>query len=199
MRSLNEWIASQFANPRGIGGRIVSSIMNRQNSEMYVATERELRPQSQDVVLDIGCGNGTMLEMISQSCDCKLIGTDISQDALNDARHRLSDKPVELLQCPVDDIPLDDSSIDKALTINTMYFWDDLAGGLGEIKRVLKPGGSFVATHYTRQSLDTCSHTQYGYKKRSEDEVVTTAQMLGFKAELHPIMNERAYCLLCIN
>lgn len=199
MRLLNEWIASQFANPRGIGGRIVSSIMNRQNSEMYVATERELRPQAQDVVLDIGCGNGTMLEMISQSCDCKLIGTDISQDALNDARHRLSDKPVELLQCPVDDIPLNDSSIDKALTINTMYFWADLAGGLGEIKRVLKPGGSFVATHYTRQSLDTYSHTQYGYKKRSEDEVVTTAQMLGFKAELHPIMNERAYCLLCIN
>lgn len=198
MHSLNEWIASQFANPRGLSGRIVTSIMNRQNAEMYVATERELRPQAHDVILDIGCGNGTMLEMISRSCDCKLIGTDISQDALHDAGHRLSYKPVELLQCPVDDLPLNDSSIDKALTINTMYFWDDLEHGLNEIKRVLKPGGLFVATHYTSKSLETYSHTQYGYKKRSEDEVVATAQMLGFEVSLHPFMNERVYRLLCI-
>lgn len=197
MRSLNEWISSQFANPRGIGGRLVTSIMNRQNAEMYVSTERELLPQDQDIILDIGCGNGTMLEMISRLCDCKLIGTDISEDAIKDARHRLSGKPVQLIRCPVDDIPLDDSSIDKVLTINTMYFWDDLERGLSEIKRVLKPGGSFVATHYTRQSLDAYSHTHYGYKKRSEEEVVVVARAIGFEAKFHPIMNERAYCLIC--
>lgn len=37
--SINEYIAKQFANPRGIGGRIVMAVMNRQNAQMYEETE----------------------------------------------------------------------------------------------------------------------------------------------------------------
>ena len=61
--SINEYIAKQFANPRGIGGRIVMAVMNRQNAQMYEETERLLRPRNDDIILDIGCGNGIMLEL----------------------------------------------------------------------------------------------------------------------------------------
>lgn len=195
--SLNKYIAKQFANPRGIGGRIVMAVMNRQNAQMYEVTERLLRPQAGDTVLDVGCGNGVMLERIARRCDCRLIGTDISGDVLKSAKHRLKGNNIELLCCPVDEMPIENATVDKALTINTLYFWEDLASGFAEIARVLKPDGIFVGTHYTNQSLESYSHTQFGYRMHAESEVLSAAQNAGLAVEAQPIMGGRAYCAVC--
>lgn len=193
---INEYIAKQFANPRGIGGRIVMAVMNRQNAQMYEATERLLRPRNDDTILDIGCGNGIMLERITHACDCRLIGTDISEDALEIAKRRLAGTNVELLRCPVDDMPLEDATVDKALTINTLYFWEDLTSGFEEIARVLKPEGIFIGTHYTNRALESYSHTQFGYRMRTEQEVVSAAEIAGFTVQIQPVMGGRAYCVV---
>ena len=193
---INEYIAKQFANPRGIGGRIVMAVMNRQNAQMYEATERLLRPRNDDTILDIGCGNGIMLERIAHACDCRLIGTDISEDALEIAKRRLVGTNVEFLRCPVDDMPLEDATVDKALTINTLYFWEDLTSGFEEIARVLKPEGIFIGTHYTNRALESYSHTQFGYRMRTEQEVVSAAEIAGFTVQIKSIMDGRAYCVV---
>ncbi|MCI9628273.1 MAG: class I SAM-dependent methyltransferase [Eggerthellaceae bacterium] len=193
---INEYIAKQFANPRGIGGRIVMAVMNRQNAQMYEATERLLRPRNDDTILDIGCGNGIMLERIAHACDCRLIGTDISEDALEIAKRRLAGTNVEFLRCPVDDMPLEDATVDKALTINTLYFWEDLTSGFEEIARVLKPEGIFIGTHYTNRALESYSHTQFGYRMRTEQEVVSAAEIAGFTVQIQPVMGGRAYCVV---
>ena len=194
--SINEYIAKQFANPRGIGGRIVMAVMNRQNAQMYEATERLLRPRNDDTILDIGYGNGIMLERIAHACDCRLIGTDISEDALEIAKRRLVGTNVEFLRCPVDDMPLEDATVDKALTINTLYFWEDLTSGFEEIARVLKPEGIFIGTHYTNRALESYSHTQFGYRMRTEQEVVSAAEIAGFTVQIQPVMGGRAYCVV---
>ena len=195
--SINEYIAKQFANPRGLGGRIVMKAMNRQNVAMYDATEELLHVRRSDTVLDIGCGNGIMLERLARACDCRLIGTDISEDVLETAKHRLADKKAEFFCCPVDSMPIESATVDKTFTINTIYFWDDLAKGFGEIARVLKTDGLFVGTHYTNQALEAYSHTQFGYRKHPEEEVISAAKSAGFRTEIEPIMNGRAYCLIC--
>lgn len=164
---------------------------------MYEATETLLYPRNGDTILDIGCGNGIMMERIAGACDCRLIGTDISKDALKIAKRRLASTSIELLCCSVDDIPLEDATVDKALTINTMYFWEDMASGFAEIACVLKPGGIFVGAHYTNRALESYSHTQFGYRMRTEQEVVSAAQNAGFAAQIKPIMDGRAYCLVC--
>ncbi|MEY8562306.1 class I SAM-dependent methyltransferase [Eggerthellaceae bacterium 3-80] len=193
---INEYIAKQFANPRGIGGRIVMAVMNRQNAQMYEATEMLLLPRNDDTILDIGCGNGIMLERIAHAYDCRLIGTDISEDALEIAKRRLTGTNVEFLHCPVDDMPLEDAIVDKALTINTFYFWEDLASGFEEIARVLKPEGIFIGTHYTNRALESYSHTQFGYRMRTEQEVVSAAENAGFTVQIKSIMDERAYSVV---
>lgn len=195
--SINEYIAKQFANPHGIGGRVVMSVINRQNAQMYEVTEKLLNPQNGDTILDVGCGNGIMLERIARACDCHLIGTDISEDALEIARRRIASTNAELLCCPVECMPIENATVDKALTINTMYFWENLVSGYEEIARVLRPGGIFIGTHYTNRSLETYSHTQFGYKMHAEEEVLLAAQTAGFEVEVKPIMGGRAYCVVC--
>lgn len=194
--SINEYIAKQFANPRGIGGRIVMAVMNRQNAQMYEATERLLRPRNDDIILDIGCGNGIMLERIAHACDCHLIGADISEDALEIAKRQLAGTNVELLRCPHPHMPLEDATVDKALTINTIYFWEDLASGFEEIARVLKPEGIFIGTHYTNRALESYSHTQFGYRMHAEKAVLSAAKDVGLAVHIEPIMDGRAYCVV---
>lgn len=112
------------------------------------------------------------------------------------AKRQLAGTNVELLRCPVDDMPLEDATVDKALTINTIYFWEDLASGFEEIARVLKPEGIFIGTHYTNQALESYPHTQFGYRIRTEQEVVSAAENAGFVVQIKSIMDGRAYCVV---
>ena len=44
----------------------------------------------------------------------------------------------------VEHLPLNDSSLDRALTSNTVYYIGDLATAFAEVHRVVKPGGTLV-------------------------------------------------------
>lgn len=41
-------------------------------------------------------------------------------------------------------LPYPDRSFDKAWTVHSIYFWDDLGAALREIHRVLRPGGTLL-------------------------------------------------------
>ena len=42
----------------------------------------------------------------------------------------------------------------KVYTVNTIYFWTDLAAGFDEVRRILRPGGIFVNGFYPKETLD---------------------------------------------
>ena len=44
----------------------------------------------------------------------------------------------------VSKVPFEDGQFDRAVSLNTVYFWPDLQSDLAEIRRVLKPGGRLL-------------------------------------------------------
>jgi SAM-dependent methyltransferase len=44
----------------------------------------------------------------------------------------------------VEQLPLESESVDRVLTVNTVYFWPDLPVAFAELHRVLAPGGTLV-------------------------------------------------------
>ena len=64
MNKFSKYISSQFKNPRGIGGVIISIIQNVINKTMYKRAVSLINLQSNENTLDIGYGNGHLLEMI---------------------------------------------------------------------------------------------------------------------------------------
>jgi ubiquinone/menaquinone biosynthesis C-methylase UbiE len=42
----------------------------------------------------------------------------------------------------VSQIPWEDGAFDLVTAFETVYFWPDFEGGLKEVRRVLKPGGT---------------------------------------------------------
>jgi ubiquinone/menaquinone biosynthesis C-methylase UbiE len=101
-------------------------------------------PGSRDIrVLDIGCGNGALLNALSDRI-AEGTGVDESAAILEQARKRNTGKSnlnFEKITGPV--LPFEDASFDVVISLMSFRYldWDPL---LSEIKRVTKPGGKFL-------------------------------------------------------
>ncbi|HJO04507.1 MAG TPA: class I SAM-dependent methyltransferase, partial [Acidobacteriota bacterium] len=109
-----------------------------------------------DVVVDIGCGTACALRHAAQYVtEGRLIGCDPVPGMMHIARQKLAEHPDhERIECGAGDLRLDDATATIAMAINSLHHWDDIAGGLAEVLRVLVPGGSFyVAEDHDVQEL----------------------------------------------
>ncbi|WP_437497611.1 class I SAM-dependent methyltransferase [Sorangium sp. So ce1099] len=98
------------------------------------------------VVLDLGCGDGLLLERIRQrrGSGAGLIGLDMSADELAAAARRLGPE-VLLLNERAQAISLPPASVDVVLSHMALMLMGDPASVVAEIHRVLQPGGVFSA------------------------------------------------------
>ncbi len=87
-------------------------------------------------ILDVGCGTGANLLMLSQYGDAE--GVDVSEDALAFCRERGLDK-VKLGAAEA--LPYDDATFDLVTALDVVEHLDDDLAGLREMRRVLRPGG----------------------------------------------------------
>jgi len=87
-------------------------------------------------ILDVGCGTGANLLMLSEYGDAE--GVDISEDALAFCRERGLDK-VRL--GAGEQLPYDDGTFDLVTAFDVVEHMDDDLAGLREMRRVLRPGG----------------------------------------------------------
>ncbi len=107
-------------------------------------TLRALRLHAGDHVLDAGCGTGLLTEILSAQVGDrgKVTGLDYSQDMLNLADPRCRELGnVELHQGSVTELPFDTESFDAASCIQTLLYVKEVDTAIGELYRVLKPGG----------------------------------------------------------
>jgi len=98
-------------------------------------------------VLDLGCGTGYGSAILAQAAD-SVVGVDVSEDAIREARaHHTS---ANLSFQTVGDIerqplPFEDGSFDAITSFHVIEHLSDTGLYLREAKRVLKPGGRFIA------------------------------------------------------
>ncbi len=87
-------------------------------------------------ILDVGCGTGANLLMLSNYGDAE--GVDISEDALAFCRERGLEK-VKL--GAAEKLPYEDGTFDLVTALDVVEHLDDDLAGLREMRRVLRPGG----------------------------------------------------------
>lgn len=121
------------------------------------------------VVADLGCGTGEALEQLAPVCN-QVIGVDREQAMLDAAAERLGAAGnVELRLGGLEDLPLREQSLDAALCMLVLHHIADLERALGEVRRVLRPGGRAVV-------VDMGAHDREEYRRSMGH------QHLGFSA-----------------
>jgi ubiquinone/menaquinone biosynthesis C-methylase UbiE len=96
-------------------------------------------------VLEIGIGSGLNLPFYTPAVD-ELLGLEPSARLADMARNAAvaSELPVAILRGGAERIPLEGHIIDTVVTTWTLCSIQDVAQGLAEIRRVLKPGGALL-------------------------------------------------------
>lgn len=93
-----------------------------------------------DVVLDVACGNGTLLGELSKKAKIQANGIDISENMIDSAKMRYPDMNFEVKPC----CPLEwsDESIDVITVCCAFHHFENPQEFVKECKRVLKKNGA---------------------------------------------------------
>ena len=97
-------------------------------------------------VLDVGCGNGEYLRALAGH-PVQAAGCDLSMGMLRSAAQR------GLLNADVAALPLRDGTFDVVLAVHMLYHVPDRRAAIGELRRVLAPGGVCIAVTNGGQHL----------------------------------------------
>jgi ubiquinone/menaquinone biosynthesis C-methylase UbiE len=146
---------NMFCTPRGVLGRVGGRLMSLDH-ELPVWVLALLEINLSDSVLDVGSGPGLGLELAAaRAREGRVVGVDASETMLDMARRRnlshIEAGRVELYPGNAEQLPFDDATFDRAMTLNSLHLWSNPVAGLMEIRRVLRPGGC-VAVAITRFS-----------------------------------------------
>lgn len=115
------------------------SLDGRNPTEAAARAIRETMPTS---ILEVGCGTGVFAERLTaDNRQATVVAIDQSERfvALTAARG------VQARHADVQTLPFDDDEFDVVAAMWMLYHVLDLDAGLAEVRRVLRPGGLFVA------------------------------------------------------
>jgi len=189
MSIMRNVLIRMFGRPRGLLGRLGGIIMAHMNADCGAWVSELLEVGPNDDVLEIGFGAGVIILRLSKLVSTgHVAGIDPSREMVEQASARnanaIATGRVELRCSGVDSLPFGDDAFDKALAINSMQVWPDPAGGLREIRRVMKPGGK-IALGFTPYS---------GQPNNGLNEILTAA---GFN-EPNVVERDNWFCALAL-
>jgi ubiquinone/menaquinone biosynthesis C-methylase UbiE len=103
-------------------------------------------PQAEGRILEVGMGSAINVPFYDASKVEMVWGLEPSEGMRRKAARRIADAPfpVEWLALPGEEIPLDNDSADTVLLTFTLCTIPDFAKALGQMRRVLKPGGRLL-------------------------------------------------------
>jgi len=99
--------------------------------------------QASDRLLDLGCGIGWATRLLAERApEGSATGVDISNEMIDRARSHHHNPPnVSFVSSPASSLPFKDNYFDKALSIESLYYYPDPLAALREVFRVLIGGG----------------------------------------------------------
>lgn len=196
--ALRRTLASQLGKPRGPLGKVIAGRLNKANRGTITGAVDALAVQPGDDVADLGFGGGIGLRLLLDSAAGTVHGVDYSPTIVERARRQFRSDRLRLHTGSITELPLADDSVDGLITLNTIYFIDDLATAFAEMARILRPTGRAVIGLGDPAAMAALPFTEHGFRIRPVSEVTDTMVGAGLAVTQHRRVgdDERAYHLL---
>ena len=141
----------RFTNKKFYEKKILPSVINSTcNSRPIKYQRKKVVPNAVGTVLEIGIGSGHNLQYYNSSKVSKIYGVDPSNELNKLAKDKANkyNLDVDFIIASAEELPLDDNSIDTAVTTFSLCSIPDSQKALNEIYRVLKPSGKLIFSEH---------------------------------------------------
>lgn len=195
-------LARQLARPEGLRGRLVHRRLNRLNRDTVTAAVEAAGLIPGQTAADIGFGGGVGLPLLLARVrpGGHVHGVELSDTMLARARKTYGEDAdaLTLHAGSLTALPLNDDSLDGAITVNTIYFLDDLDQAFSELARVLRPSGRVVIGLGDPAAMAKLPFTDHGFTLRPVADVAESFTNAGLTSVGHRRVgdDDEAYHLL---
>jgi ubiquinone/menaquinone biosynthesis C-methylase UbiE len=141
---LADFSGLEFTGERVVPGLVDSDLLNEHLARYRFAAQFGSKLAAGATVLDAGCGSGYGSEEFAQAS--RVVGMDISAEAVAHATREFSRPGVHFLQGSCDSLPFADRSFDLVAAfevIEHLERWEEM---LTEARRVLQPAGVLLVS-----------------------------------------------------
>lgn len=183
----------QCGRPTGEVGIKVAEAMNHDHAKLWQwgLDHVELPKGKATAVLDVGCGSGMLIKKVAEQTDAgRLCGLDHSSDMITLSRETCeelcgSDR-AEFFAGSVSELPFADETFDLVTAFETIYFWPNIESDLCEVRRVLRPEGTFLAVVESYDDPTFAERNEYcmelsGGKVFTPEGIYAIVEKAGFK------------------
>ncbi len=137
-------VAAQYATERHLRTRIQTHERYSVGPGLEATVDRLLALNGDEAVLDVGTGPGDFPGRLRAGGHRgRIVGLDFSAGMVERASAEYPE--VEFLQGDAAALPFPDATFDVVTARHMLYHVPDVAAALAEFRRVLKPGGRFLA------------------------------------------------------
>lgn len=128
---------------------------------------------SDDEVLDLCCGQGTLTAAIAKN-GARVTGLDFSPEMI--ARAKVTAPDANIVEGNATAMPFEDARFDKVVCNFGMMHIADQPKALSEVRRVLKPGGTFTMATWVGPAASPAFAAVFGALKAHADFSAAPAQ-----------------------
>jgi SAM-dependent methyltransferase len=183
--------AAQLGKPAGLRGLVVGTMLNRVNRGMIAMAVDALELKTGATAADLGFGGGVGLALLLERVGPRghVVGVDISPTMVRRASgqfdREIAAGRMQLQEGSLTKLPLEDGSVQGAITVNTVYFIAELDRVFSELARVITSSGRAVVGIGDPENMARMPMTSYGYRLRPLDEMVAVANSSGLVLQDH--------------
>ncbi|AJA47015.1 methylase involved in ubiquinone/menaquinone biosynthesis [Clostridium pasteurianum DSM 525 = ATCC 6013] len=106
---------------------------------------KKMLPEFKDKrVLDLGCGFGWHCRFAIENGAKSVVGVDISQKMLKEAKNKTKSEDIQYICMPIEDINFPDNSFDMVISSLAFHYIESFQDILNRINKCLSSGGDFV-------------------------------------------------------
>lgn len=140
-----------------------NTVLSGGNAALWrVATVRAVAPEAGERILDIAAGTGTSSAALAKT-GATVIAADFSPGMIEEGRKRHPN--IEFVEADAEKLPFGDNEFDAVTISFGLRNINDPKAALGEMYRVLKPGGRLVICEFSRPPVAILRQGYWAYLK----------------------------------
>lgn len=167
-----EEIAANLRKPEGEAGMKIGDLMNKGNANFYDQLIKNVDWKDGMNILEVGIGTALHVpQLLNQAKNISYTGVDFSETMV--VAGKKNNPSQTFIQQDVLELNLQDQKFDLIVTINTVYFLEDLKKAFLNLKNCLQPNGIIHIGKRPKENMDQMDKiTKFGFIKYSNEEVV---------------------------